>query len=190
MIRTTDKERKMKAGSAWFCFVVLSVALGAFVTDAQSPAATPPATRPTTRPAKQSPDGTVRLLAIDAQVVGQRARIEKKGDNPHNIGYWTNVNDKAVWQAVIDTPGKYSVDVEFSLDKRAEGAQYVIEFNGKDKAIHVSPEVTGTWMDFKATRVGEVELAKGAVTVTVRGEKKPGQAVLDLRGITLKPAGK
>jgi hypothetical protein len=178
---------RMKARQAWICFVA-ATALSVVVSDAQTPPTTPPTTKPTTRPVKQSPDGTLKLLAIDAQVVGQRARIEKKGTNPHNIGYWTNVNDKAVWHAVIDTPGKYAVDVEFSLDKKAEGAQYVIEFN--DKAIHVSPEVTGTWMEFKTVRVGEVELAKGAVTVTVRGEKKPGQAVLDLRGITLKPAEK
>jgi alpha-L-fucosidase len=136
---------------------------------------------------RQESDGTLKLLAVDADVQGQKARIEKKGENPYNIGYWTNKDDKAVWQAAIDKAGKYAIEVEYSLDKRAEGAEYVIQFN--DKSVLVKPEVTGTWTDFKTVKVGEVELPAGTVTVTVRGEKKPGQAVLDLRGVTLKPAG-
>ena len=150
-------------------------------------AQTPPATRPTTRPVRQAADGSVRFLAIDADVQGQKARIEKKGANPHNIGYWTNKDDKAIWQATIEKGGKFSVEVEYSLDKKAEGAEYAIELN--DKSIHVKPEVTGTWLDFKTVTVGEVELPAGRLKLVVRGEKKPGQAVLDLRGVTLKPAG-
>jgi hypothetical protein len=180
-----DMENEMKPRAVWTGVVIAVVLLSGVVSSAQAPQA-PPATRPATPPVKQSPDGTIKLLAIDAQVIGQRARIEKKGDNPHNIGYWTNVDDKAMWRAVVERAGKYTIDVEYSLDRRAEGARYVIEFDGK--AVRVAPEVTGTWMDFRTVRVGEVDLAKGAVSVTVRGEKKPGQAVLDLRGITLKPA--
>jgi alpha-L-fucosidase len=136
---------------------------------------------------RQGPDGTLKLLAVDADVQGQKARIEKKGDNPYNVGYWTNKDDRAVWQAAIDKPGRYAVEVEYSLDKRAEGSEYVIEFGAADKSVHVKPEVTGTWMDFRTAKVGDVDLPAGPLTVTVRGDKKPGQAVLDLRGVTLKP---
>jgi hypothetical protein len=150
-------------------------------------AQTPPATRASTRPLRQAADGTIKFLAIDADVQGQKARIEKKGANPHNIGYWTNKDDKAIWQATLDKGGKFAVEVEYSLDKKAEGAEYVIELN--DKSIHVKPEVTGTWLDFKTVTVGDIELPAGKLKLVVRGEKKPGQAVLDLRGVTLKPAG-
>ena len=171
--------------AAWTFLIGGCLAVAGLASMAQSPPTT--TTKATTQPVRQSPDGVLKLLAIDAKVIGERARIEKKGNNPHNIGYWTNVKDKAVWQAVIDRPARYAVEVEYSLDKRAEGARYVIEFN--KTSIRVSPEVTGTWLDFRTVRVGEVELEKGTVSVTVRGEEKPGQAVLDLRGITLRPAG-
>ena len=119
-------------------------------------AQTPPTTRAATRPVRQAADGILKFLAIDADVQGQKARIEKKGANPHNIGYWTNKDDKAIWQATVENGGKFTVEVEYSLDKRAEGTEYVIELN--DKSIHVKPDVTGTWMDFKTVSVGEVEL--------------------------------
>src|SRR5688572_20322820 len=121
----------MMAPLAWIFLVGAGavVAGSAGLSQTPPPAPPPPATRAATQPVKQSPDGVLKLLAIDAKVIGQRARIEKKGNNPHNIGYWTNVNDRAVWQAVIERPGRYAVDVEYSLDKRAEGARYVIEFN-------------------------------------------------------------
>src|SRR5687767_10324024 len=119
--------------TAWIFLIGGSLAVAGLASMAQSP----PTAKPTTQPAKQSPDGVLKLLAIDAKVIGERARIEKKGNNPHNIGYWTNVKDKAVWQAVIERPGRYAVEVEYSLDRRAEGAKYVIEFN--KMAIRVSP---------------------------------------------------
>ena len=157
------------------------VALVTIQLRAQAPAAK----RPATQPAKQAADGTLKFLAIDADVQGQKARIEKKGNNPHNIGYWTNKDDKAVWHGTVEKGGKFTVEVEYSLDKRAEGAEYVIELN--DKSIRVKPEVTGTWLDFKTITVGEVELPVGKLKLVVRGEKKPGQAVLDLRGVRLIP---
>lgn len=168
--------------TGWFVVAAIVVLV---VTKIQAQA--PAAKRPATQPAKQGADGTLKFPAIDADVQGQKARIEKKGNNPHNIGYWTNKDDKAVWHGIVEKGGKFAVEVEYSLDKRAEGAEYVIELN--DKSIHVKPQVTGTWLDFKTIGVGEVELPAGKLKLVVRGEKKPGQAVLDLRGVALKPAG-
>jgi hypothetical protein len=159
------------------CFS-FSIAIGADPTSADAPAPRP-------KVVEQKEDGTLALLAIDAKVDGKQARIEKKGTNPHNIGYWTNKDDKVIWQAQVTRGGKFEVEVEFSLDKKAEGSEYVLEF-GK-KQVEVKPPVTGTWMDFRKEKVGVVELEPGLLTVVVRPTKKPGQAVLDLRGITLKP---
>ena len=79
-------------------------------------AQTPPTTRAATRPVRQAADGILKFLAIDADVQGQKARIEKKGANPHTIGYWSNKDDKAIWQATVENGGKFSVEVEYSLD--------------------------------------------------------------------------
>ena len=171
--------------------LVSAIVVGMLALAAPSPAraqARAATTKPTTRPAKQAADGTITFLAIDADVRGQKARVEKKGNNPHNIGYWTNKDDHAIWRATVDRPGRFVVEVEYSLDKKADGAEYVIELN--DQTIHVKPAVTGTWLDFTTIKVGEVELPKGDLKLVVRGEKKPGQAVLDLRGVRLIPAAR
>lgn len=135
----------------------------------------------------QKPDGSIELLAIDATVQGKRARVEKKGENPHNIGYWTDAADTAHWTFDLAKPGKYDVEVEYSLDRRSEGSEYALEF-GPQK-IDVKPKATGTWLDFTKTNVGTIELASpGTLKLTVRPMKKPGQAVLDLRAVRLTPA--
>ena len=48
-------------------------------------------------PLRQAGDGALTLLAGDADVHAANARLEKKGSNPYNIGYWTNVNDTVSW---------------------------------------------------------------------------------------------
>jgi alpha-L-fucosidase len=136
---------------------------------------------------KQADDGTLTLLAQDCEIEGHTARVEQKGNNPKNIGYWTNADDKAIWHARITKPGKYEVTVEYALDPGSKGAEYTIEFG--DKQIAARPEVTKSWIDFRSATVGTVELGSGDITVRVRPTKKPGQAVLDLRNITLKLAG-
>ena len=136
---------------------------------------------------QQKPDGAIELLAIDAAVEGKRARVEKKGENPHNIGFWTDANDTASWTFELARPGKFDVEVEYSLDRRSEGSEYALEF-GTHK-IEVKPRVTGTWLDFTKAKVGTVDLTSpGTVRLVVRPTKKPGQAVLDLRAVRLTPA--
>ena len=136
---------------------------------------------------QQKPDGSIELLAIDSTVEGKRARIEKKGDNPHNIGYWTDPADTASWTFDLARPGKYDVEVEYSLDRRSEGSEYALEFGARK--VEVKPKVTGTWLDFTKVKVGTVELSDaGTIKLVVRPTKKPGQAVLDLRAVRLTPA--
>lgn len=135
---------------------------------------------------KQNADGSIELLAIDSNVEGKRARIEKKGDNPHNIGYWTDPADTASWQFDLARPGTYDVEVEYSLDRRSEGSEYALEFGARK--IDVKPKVTGTWLDFTRAKVGTAEFSSsGPVKLIVRPIRKPGQAVLDLRAVRLTP---
>src|SRR4051794_7396019 len=64
---------------------------------------------------KQKDDGSLTLLAIDATVHGRKAKLEKKGSNPHNIGYWTDVKDTVTWEATLEKAGAFSVALEYSL---------------------------------------------------------------------------
>ena len=136
---------------------------------------------------KQQPDGTLALLASDADVHGSNARLEKKGQNPPNIGYWTNVKDTVTWEATVEKAGAFSVALEYSLAPNSKGATIAIEF-GKARTIEVPLEAGKDFLDFRTVDLGKVELPTGPITVTVRPLKKPGVAVMDLRRIELRPA--
>jgi hypothetical protein len=136
---------------------------------------------------KQRDDGGLTLLAIDATVHGRKAKLEKKGANPHNIGYWTDAKDTVTWDASLSKAGTFSVALEYSLGANSKGAVIAIEF-GKAKPIEVPLEAGKDFLDFRTVDLGKVDLPAGAMTVTVRPLKKPGVAVMDLRRIELKPA--
>jgi alpha-L-fucosidase len=138
-------------------------------------------------PLRQAGDGTLSLFAADADVHAANAKLEKKGSNPYNIGYWTNANDTVSWDATVDKPGAFSVDLEYSLAPNSKGAEISIDF-GNSKSIPVKLEAGKDFLDFKTVNVGQVELGAGPVSITVKPTKKPGLAVMDLRRIELKPA--
>ena len=134
---------------------------------------------------KQEADGSLALLAADCDVHATNAKLEKKGERPYNIGYWTNVKDTVSWDVTIDKPGTFSVDLEYSLGGTPPGSEISIEF-GKEKSLAVKFAPGKDFLDFKTMKVGEIELPAGAMTVTVRPVKKSGVAVMDLRRIDLK----
>ena len=43
---------------------------------------------------------------------GSNARLEKKGQNPPNIGYWTNAKDTVTWEATVEKAGAFAVVLE------------------------------------------------------------------------------
>lgn len=135
---------------------------------------------------RQRDDGALTLLAQDCDVHATNAKLEKKGDRPYNIGYWTNPSDTISWDTTIDKPGKFTVDLEYSLGGPPPGSEINIEF-GNAKAIPVKLTPGRDFLDFRTISLGEIDLPAGPITVTVRPVKKTGVAVMDLRQIQLKP---
>ena len=160
----------------------------AFAAEPAKPVAKAPLDpRPEKPVVKQGEDKTLTLVAVDATVNGAKAKLEKKGENPMNIGYWTNDQDTVTWRATLTAGGKFDVDLEYSLAPNSKGAEIAIEF-GKDQKVAVPLEAGKSFLDFRTATVGRVELPAGEMTVTVRPVKKPGVAVMDMRQIVLEPA--
>jgi hypothetical protein len=162
-----------------FVVVAVSVVVGGGGASRAEDAPKPPAV------VKQRDDGGLTLLAIDARVHGRKAKHEKKGSNPHNIGYWTDVKDTVTWEATLDKASRFAVALEYSLAPNSKGAVIAIEF-GNAKPIEVPLDAGKDFLDFKTVDLGKIELPAGPMTVTVRPLKKPGVAVMDLRQIELK----
>ena len=131
-------------------------------------------------------DRSLTLLAIDAEVIAKRAKLERKGENPHNIGYWTDVNDIVRWDVAVDKPGRYQVELEYSAAPNSAGSEYAVEV--LDQSIKSKIEATKSFVDFKTITLGTIEIKRsGTGNVTVRPITKPGVAVMDLRRIILRP---
>ena len=132
----------------------------------------------------QGEDGVIRLAAADAEIVGEEARLE--GSDELNIGFWTNVNDLAQWQVRVDRPGAFRVEVTYACAPDSGDSEYVVVLG--NQAVVGKTEVTGSWRDYRTVSLGTVRLTEpGTVSAMVRGLRKPGLAVMNLRSIVLRP---
>lgn len=132
----------------------------------------------------QYADGRIAFSALDAQVHGNRAKLETHPGN-HRIGFWADAEDYVDWNYTATRPGMYEVELTYSLSD-GEGTEIAVEYAGKLlKGKLVS---TGSWYKYTAMSLGKLYVAKsGKQTLTVKCLKKTGAAVMNLKAITLRP---
>lgn len=132
----------------------------------------------------QGADGTIFLKAADAEVVGTLAGLE--GGSNGNIGNWKNADETVRWQVQITKPGRFDAALNYALDPASSGT----EFNllAGDQTLAAKIEVTGGWGNYQTVSLGTLSIEKaGTVVITVKPTKKPGEAVMNLRSVTLQP---
>jgi alpha-L-fucosidase len=132
------------------------------------------------------PDGSIRLVASDAEVVGKTARYES-GFGLDNIGWWTDKDDHVKWTFQVPDPGRYAVDVTYACLDASAGTQFTVVTGASSVTGTVSG--TGAWNQFKTERLGELDVASaGKQTLTVKPTTKPPIGVMNLREVRLTPA--
>jgi len=127
-------------------------------------------------------DGSFLCNAARATVHGTTARVEDRGPN---IGYWTDAKDWVSWEIKVPAAGTYEVSVTYACEPGAAGTTYEVSLGGEKLAGTVSP--TASWDDFIAEPLGSVELGAGDQEVKVVPTEMPGYAVMNLKGIELRP---
>jgi alpha-L-fucosidase len=126
--------------------------------------------------------GRIVLNATDAQIHGQRLKVESKSGKP-NLGFWTSAADWAQWQLDLAKPGKYEVLAEVS-GKGA--AQLTIEVGGQKLSAKITS--TGAYDKYEVVSLGQVELSQpGQTTLSLRPAAK-GWKPVNVRSIVLQPA--
>lgn len=154
---------------------------------AGSPEKNPPIHLLTAEKSGENPDGTIVLSALDAKVVGNRARLETHPGN-HRIGYWVDSEDYVHWDFQPKKNGRYLVELSYSQAGRA-GNEVTISFNGKPITIRVG--TTGTWYAYTGMRTGQIRLDAGVnYSVDVKCIKQVTGAVMNLKAIILHPVEK
>lgn len=142
------------------------------------------AAAPTTRPIVQSDDGSILLHARDATIHGTTVRYEPQ-PKKNTIGYWTRKEDWVSWDFEVKTPGKFEVVALQGCGKGSGGSK--VEFAVGKQSLKMTVQDTGGFQNFVSRSIGTIDLAAGVHSISVKPLTKPGQAVMDLRLVTLKP---
>lgn len=138
----------------------------------------------TTEKTTEHPNGTIVLSALDARVVGDRAKLETHPGN-HRIGFWTNPRDQVEWSFASKAGGEYEVEIAFSRSG-PPGAKIVLEID--DQRLPFTLATTGNWYVYTGQDVGRINIAKGGRHVArVRCEDPAGGAVMNLKAVVLRP---
>ena len=129
-------------------------------------------------------DGTIVLSALDARVIGAKARLETHPGN-HRIGFWVNPQDYVRWEFPSKGKGLYEVEIAYS---QAGPPGTVVTVQIDDKPVGIQLGGTGSWYAYTSQRTGRIRLAGGtAHTGEVKCEQLRGGAVMNLKAIILHP---
>ena len=129
-----------------------------------------------------SADGALSLAPATAEIYGPSLVLEAKYGN---LGYWSSEDDEAVWSIDVPVAGAYDVMVEWALPTETDGN--AIRFSAGGESLTAEVPATGNWDTFRRASFGKLVLQTGKQQLAVRSEGKIRGALIDLKGITLKP---
>jgi putative membrane-bound dehydrogenase-like protein len=134
------------------------------------------------QPVKPAADGSLELAATNSEIYGSTLIFEA---HYHNLGYWSSLDDHAVWTIEGAPAGKFAVEFEWACDDSVAGNSWLLE----STTATLSGEVpsTGGWDSYRKKTVGTIALGAGKQRLTLRAAQKPQGALLDLRSIRLSP---
>ena len=88
----------------------------------------------------------------------------------------------------VARPGRFTVEVLQGCGKGQGGSEVEVRVGGQKLKFVV--EDTGHFQNFKPRDIGAVTIDKpGRYTLEIRPVKKAAAAIMDVRQVTLKPAG-
>jgi alpha-L-fucosidase len=140
-------------------------------------------------PIAAAPGGRFILAAQDADIHGGTAQLEDHGGVP-NIGYWTDAKDSLSWRVTSPSGGNYHVDVDYACDGGSAGSGFEVQAQDVPGTVQGVVQTTGDWGTFRTVRLdGTLRLPEGTFDIRVAPTSMPHGAVMNLRSVTLTPAG-
>lgn len=128
-------------------------------------------------------EGIVELQASRCRLDGERIEYMEK---ENAIGWWTSEKDQARWTLVLDRPGTYRVEWDYSVSPEAAGNAWQIQLDGKE-VLSGTVADTGSWEIFRTETLGTVSLPAADNQIVVRSKGPVKGALLDLRAIRFVP---
>jgi hypothetical protein len=127
------------------------------------------------------------LTTANAQIVGKNATLARTG-NMEYIGYWTTTDTFVQWPLKDLAPGTYTVEMLYSLDPQFPGSTIAVTAAGQ--TLTKKLEATKDWDDYRPLTLGTIKIDRpGIAFLAIRAARKPAAYVMNLRSVTLTPAG-
>jgi alpha-L-fucosidase len=133
-----------------------------------------------TIPVNQNSDGSVTLLAKQANLHGSQIQYESDGTRD-NIGYWFNPDDWVDWDFKLAHTGKFKIIAEVAAPA---AAQFEVSLAGQ--TFHGTAPVTGSYSAYQAVSLDTVDLSGPAVMTAAFHPVKDGWQPINLKSIELK----
>jgi len=128
-----------------------------------------------------SADGSLLLTAETGKGVGPNIKYMPEW---RAFGWFTS-SDSVVWDVDVQAAGEYEVFMEWSVDDKEAGKEYVLRSTGNELSGKVGK--SGSWETYKSEKLGDLKLESGHQNIVFKSKKafsKDG-ALLDLRNLKL-----
>ena len=127
-------------------------------------------------------DGSIRLLAMHAEIYGPSLVFEAKHQN---LGYWSSESDFAVWTVDSKKGGVFRVVMDHACDAASAGNFFEIACD--DQTIGDEVKSTGSWDSYQTMRVGQLVLPPGRSQITLRSAGPVNSYLMDMHQLILYP---
>ncbi|MDB2686207.1 alpha-L-fucosidase [Mariniblastus sp.] len=130
--------------------------------------------------------GSFSLTPGEAVLKGRSIRIaKKKKDQPENIGMWSDMNDRVLWNIDVAKAGKYRPKLRYACEDDAAGSS--VEFQIGNTSFPLTVAATGKWTDWKNVDLPEVNLAAGPNQVLIQPKSIAKKEAMRLESMVLEP---
>ena len=137
-------------------------------------------------PIAQADDGRLTLLAAAAEITGDKLKLED-GHEP-NLGWWSDTRSHATWTVRITRPGVFTPALLSACDAQNAGSEFTLALG--DQSVTGTVADSGGWKNYRAAPLGRLRIDRpGTYTVSLKITRKAAGNVMNLRAITLAPAG-
>ena len=127
-------------------------------------------------------DGSIRCFALHSRIYGPTLVFEQKY---RNLGYWSSIEDHAVWTLDVAKAGKYRVSFDYACDDSTAGNSWRLSVAGQ--SLTGTVRGTGSWDNYRSENAGELDLPAGRSELVFRSDGNIRSHLLDLRSIRLSP---
>jgi len=130
-------------------------------------------------------DGSFYLAASDCIIYGTSVVFEPKYGN---LGFWQSPEDRAVWELVVPSAGKYHIELDYACPDDTAGNRLISRIDYQVLKSTVKP--TGSWDNYRWQSIGIVPIRQGPTQLVVRSDGPISGFLFDLRGVRITPVTK